>query len=197
MLKKPLWIRGRKPSWLRGTDGMTHWDSAMSIPKRKSVRMDLSEMNFHKPGPTARLQRAGSISNMGEVLPCSAFAQGGSKTASFEFSILLRHTNKEVNRRSAILNSWRGLKPRKELLASRESHCQRGQQFHLLHDDIYSLSSTHTYKHACTCTQAKEEKNREIPGRYHLKKTHLSSLIQPSNPEYLYLGGVEGNEEIQ
>ena len=106
---------------------MTHWDSAMSVPKRESGRMYLSEVNFHKPGLGASLQRASAISNAsGSASLLSILVQGESKTPPFEFSLLLRHTNKEVNRRSAILNSWRSPETARSCCYERRS-VQRGQ----------------------------------------------------------------------
>lgn len=103
---------------------MTHWDSAMSVPKRESGRMYLSEVNFHKPGLGASLQRASAVSNAsGSASLLSILVQGESKTPPFEFSLLLRHTNKEVNRRSAILNSWRSPETLQGVAAMRESQC--------------------------------------------------------------------------
>lgn len=108
---------------------MTHWDSAMSVPKRESGRMYLSEVNFCKPGLTASLQRASSISNTGgSASLLSILTQRESQTPTFEFSILLRHTNKEVNRRSAILNSWRSSENPQGVTALREIQRQRRQQ---------------------------------------------------------------------
>lgn len=108
---------------------MTHWDSAMSVPKRESGRTYLSEVNCCKPGLTASLQRASSISNTGgSTSLLSILARGESKTPTFEFSILLRHTNEEVNRRSAILNSWRSPETLQGATALRESQYQRGEQ---------------------------------------------------------------------
>lgn len=129
VLKNPLWLRGRKQSWLQGTDGMTHWDSATSVLERESGRMYLSEVNFCKPGLIASLHRASTISNMGgSASLLSILTQGENQTPTFEFSILLRHTNKEVNRSSAILNGWRSPETLHGVTALRESQFQRCKQ---------------------------------------------------------------------
>lgn len=127
---------------------MTHWDSAMSVPKKQSGRMYLSEVNFRKPGLRASLQRASSISNTGgSTSLLSILAQGISKTPSFEFSILLRHINKKVNRRLAILNSWRSPETLQGVAALRESQCERDQHNFTFSVVIKlpSLPFTHTH----------------------------------------------------
>ena len=164
---------------------MTHWDSAMSVPKRESGRMYLSEVNFHKPGLGASLQRASAISNArGSASLLSTPVQGESKTPPFEFSLLLRHTNKEINMRSAILNSWRSPETQQGVAAMRESRCREANSISSsLWCSSYPLSPIPTHMHT----------QEETARQYHFKK-HLSSLIQETNPEYLYL---MGNKKIQ
>lgn len=149
---------------------MTHWDSAMSVPKRESGRMYLSEANFRKPGLAASLQRASSTSNAGgSASPLSSLTQGKSKTLAFEFSILLRHTNKEVNRRPTILNSWRSPETLQGVAALKERQCHRSHQHFTFSMMVFILSLSFPHTH----THAKKKKKEEIPRQYHFKKLPL------------------------